>query len=156
MTAPASTFPVPTCNVSTTRFCVKPGAAAEVVLFPNTEVAGAVDAPVPPSETSKAVVNPVRLVMLEFTPLEAVPVKAEYGIVVEAVSAPLPFAYLYPVKTPVPVPPCAVLRGVVSPVKLVMSLFAPLLAALRFVRAPVAVVAPVPPPVIWTGRVPFD
>ena len=34
-----------------------------------------------------------------------------------------------------PVPPCPILRGVVNPVKLVMSLFAPLLAAERFVLA---------------------
>ena len=45
----------------------------------------------------------------------------------------------------VPDPPCATLNGVVKPVKDVMSPLAPDTAALRFERAPEAVVAPVPP-----------
>ena len=44
-----------------------------------------------------------------------------------------------------PVPPCATLSAVVKPLKLVMSLLAPLAAALRLVRAVAASVAPVPP-----------
>ena len=46
---------------------------------------------------------------------------------------------------PYPVPPSVSARGVVKPVRLVMSLFAPDAAAPRLVRAPEAVVAPVPP-----------
>ena len=42
-------------------------------------------------------------------------------------------------------PPCGAERGVVNPVRLVISLFAPEAAAPRFERAPEAVVAPVPP-----------
>ena len=44
-----------------------------------------------------------------------------------------------------PVPPWATLSGVDRPVRLVMSEFAPFLAAARFVRASLALVAPVPP-----------
>ena len=44
-----------------------------------------------------------------------------------------------------PVPPCAVVSGVVRPVIDVMSELAPDLAALKAVLAPVSVVAPVPP-----------
>ena len=42
-------------------------------------------------------------------------------------------------------PPCATLKGVVSPVRLVMSLFAPEPAALKFCLATPADTAPVPP-----------
>ena len=45
----------------------------------------------------------------------------------------------------VPVPPWATLRGVESEARDVMSLFAPELAAERFVRAPAAVADPMPP-----------
>ena len=44
-----------------------------------------------------------------------------------------------------PVPPCAIDRGVVRPLKLVMSELAPEAAAPRFVRAAYALVSPVPP-----------
>jgi hypothetical protein len=50
----------------------------------------------------------------------------------------------------VPVPPCAVVSGVVRPVIDVISLLAPDLAALNAVLAPVSVDAPVPP--LATGR----
>ena len=47
-----------------------------------------------------------------------------------------------------PVPPCATERAVVKPESEVMSELAPLAAAPRLVRAPLAVVAPVPPKLI--------
>ena len=58
---------------------------------------------------------------------------------------PLPSKTPFAVSVLVPIPPWTTLRAVVRPDREVMSLLAPLAAALMFDRAPPAVVAPVPP-----------
>lgn len=58
---------------------------------------------------------------------------------------PLPNNSPLAVNAVLPVPPCATDRAVVRPDRLVISELAPEPAAPRFVRAPTAVVAPVPP-----------
>ena len=64
-----------------------------------------------------------------------------------AVTAPVPLPTKTPfaVNVPAPVPPCATVRSVVSPVSDVMSELAPDAAALSAVLAALADVAPVPP-----------
>ena len=71
-----------------------------------------------------------------------------------AVTAPVPLPTKTPfaVNVPAPVPPCATLRSVVSPVRDVISELAPDDAALSAVLAALADVAPVPPLAI--ARVP--
>src|SRR5262249_40187753 len=55
---------------------------------------------------------------------------------------------------PAPVPPWSIESGVLNPDSEVISEFAPLAAAPRVVRAPVAVAGPVPPRV--SGKVPLE
>ena len=127
----------------------------------------AVVEPVPPCATVNAVVNPVIEVMSEFAPLAAAPsavraaevvvapvppfaigsapVTSEVRSTFAAVNAFVPFPRTIPVRVVAPVPPWATLNAVVNPVSEVISEFAPLDAALKFVRAPDAVVEPVPP-----------
>lgn len=100
-------------------------------------------APVPPFPTGRVPVTPVvsgRPVALVSTRAEGVPSAGVTNVGdVARTTDPLP------VDADAPVPPCATVRGVVRPVREVMSLFAPRVAAERLVRAAVALVAPVPP-----------
>ena len=63
---------------------------------------------------------------------------------------PNPKLVLAPEAVVAPVPPCNIDNAVVSPERLVISLFAPLAAAPKLVLAPEAVVAPVPPLAIFS------
>jgi len=66
---------------------------------------------------------------------------------------PFPKTIPFAVKEELPVPPSVTGRGVVSPIKLVISEFVPIDAAPKLDRAVAAVIPPVPPSVIGIGVV---